>query len=277
MEGWYSTRCRLTWKLRAMKSHRFYFQLRVSTLPTKEIEFGLLLTPTTIERAEEPEKMRARAKKNGYKNGTKFNSLTSQIFYENFLPTPVSSDATTGAIIGKNDKFVITKTGMPRKINQNGTDGSVGLARLGKLGMLLTPTAQDFKRRGPNSKQQGLSNTENWTELLPTPRVSGKESYETRAKRKGHKTAMSYLESNIEYRMKMFPTPTSNDAGNSTLPKNQVNRGSLPGEILRNQTTGKTSQLNPRFVMEMMGFPPDWTELPFLNSETKVSKQEGMQ
>lgn len=32
----------------------------------------------------------------------------------------------------------------------------------------------------------------------------------------------------------------------------------------------KTSQLNPLFVAEMMGFPPDWTELPFLNGEKKV-------
>jgi DNA-cytosine methyltransferase len=28
---------------------------------------------------------------------------------------------------------------------------------------------------------------------------------------------------------------------------------------------GTASQLNPRFVAEMMGFPPNWTELPFLN------------
>lgn len=31
--------------------------------------------------------------------------------------------------------------------------------------------------------------------------------------------------------------------------------------------TGKTSQLNPRFVAEMMGFPPDWLELPFINTD----------
>ena len=29
----------------------------------------------------------------------------------------------------------------------------------------------------------------------------------------------------------------------------------------------KDSQLNPRFVAEMMGFPPNWTELPFQNGE----------
>ena len=33
-------------------------------------------------------------------------------------------------------------------------------------GALPTPTTQEWKRRGPNSSQQGLSNTENW---LPTP------------------------------------------------------------------------------------------------------------
>jgi hypothetical protein len=44
-EGWYSTRCKLIWKLKATKSHRFYFQLVPSTLPTEGIEFGLLPTP----------------------------------------------------------------------------------------------------------------------------------------------------------------------------------------------------------------------------------------
>jgi hypothetical protein len=36
--------------------------------------------------------------------------------------------------------------------------------------------------------------------------------------------------------------------------------------------SSKTSQLNPRFVAEMMGFPPNWTELPFLNGGQKASK-----
>jgi hypothetical protein len=40
--------------------------------------------------------------------------------------------------------------------------------------------------------------------------------------------------------------------------------------------TGKTSQLNPLFVAEMMGFPTDWTILPFQNGETKASKDMEM-
>lgn len=38
-----------------------------------------------------------------------------------------------------------------------------------------------------------------------------------------------------------------------------------------------TSQLNPRFVAEMMGYPPDWLELPFLNSESNQLKPTEMQ
>jgi hypothetical protein len=44
-KGWFSTRCVLTWKLKGMKSRRFYFQLRPLTHHTEEIEFGLWPTP----------------------------------------------------------------------------------------------------------------------------------------------------------------------------------------------------------------------------------------
>jgi hypothetical protein len=33
------------------------------------------------------------------------------------------------------------------------------------------------------------------------------------------------------------------------------------------QNNGKVSQLNPLFVAEMMGFPTNWTLLPFLDGE----------
>jgi hypothetical protein len=50
----------------------------------------LLLTPCTREFCEDPASMRARAKRNGYKNGTKYNSLLSQVVYSDILPTPVT-------------------------------------------------------------------------------------------------------------------------------------------------------------------------------------------
>jgi hypothetical protein len=64
-------------------------------------------------------------------------------------PSPTVSDADRGAIIGKDDQYYQTSTGMPRKINRNGKDGSVGLARLVKF--YPTPSASDVsleRRKG---------------------------------------------------------------------------------------------------------------------------------
>lgn len=59
---WYSTRCRLTWKLKATRSSRFYFQLAPSTLHTEGTESGLWPTPcardTQGPQAQELKKMR---------------------------------------------------------------------------------------------------------------------------------------------------------------------------------------------------------------------------
>jgi hypothetical protein len=71
------------------------------------------------------------------------------------IPTPVASDGTTGAIIGKNDTFYTTKTGMPRKINQKGTNGSVGLGRL--VQMWPTPTCHNAKEQ--DSPAEATRNT----------------------------------------------------------------------------------------------------------------------
>lgn len=41
-----------------------------------------------------------------------------------------------------------------------------------------------------------------------------------------------------------------------------------PVVIICGANHSKTSQLNPLFVEEMMGFPEGWTLSPFLNGET---------
>ena len=102
-------------------------------------------------------------------------------------------------------------------------------------------------------------------QLLPTPKVGGKEGYESREKPQAHEKAISHLEAYIEYHL--LPTPLASEgpkmSGGPT--ENQMSMTKLV-----RQEHGKTSQLNPRFVAEMMGFPPNWLELPFLNTETKV-------
>ena len=80
--------------------------------------------------------------------------------YGFMVPTPVASDGTTGSLIGKNDSFYETKTGMPRKVNQNGKDGSVGLGRLvqmwptprscSAMAATITPESAWNEKRNPN-------------------------------------------------------------------------------------------------------------------------------
>lgn len=72
----------------------------------------------------------------------------------------------------------------------------------------------------------------------------------------------------------MLPTPTAmNYKGSVSFEKLKRTDGKMRTDDLKNipvmigqhcqQTDGATSQLNPLFVQEMMGFPYLWTELPF--------------
>lgn len=195
---------------------------------------GLLPTPRAVEVVEHPMKAAARTKD---RTGTKLNNLSSGAAF-GLLHTPMASDATTGAIIGKNDQFVTTRNGTPRRINQNGQNGSVGLARMVRL--LPTPNAREAdkysKKYNPNS-QMGTA--------LTAMAVNG-----------------------------MLPTPAARDYQPSVSPQALKRKnGKMRTDALCNlpvmlgehhsQNGGKTSQLNPLFVAEMMGFPPDWTVLPF--------------
>jgi hypothetical protein len=112
------------------------------------------------------------------------------------------------------------------------------------FGLLPTTQARDWKGApGPNSHNVSLPG------LLKTPSAMAK--------------------------LGLLPTPTAQDGQkNALLPPSQVNRNdSIVKRILEvDPQAGQTSQLNPRFVAEMMGFPPDWTELPFQSGETNRSK-----
>lgn len=66
--------------------------------------------------------------------------------------------------------------------------------------------------------------------------------------------------------MRLLHTPTANDARNVSLPPSQAKRdGGMVKTAMRSDEyrTGAGFRLNPRFVAEMMGFPVDWTALPF--------------
>ena len=139
-----------------MPSKRLLFQLVPLMHRTVETECSssatvLLQTPTTVQTDEPPEKMRERAAHNGYKNGTKFGSLTSQLKYDprvqTMLKTPCAADSYTDNM---------TSQGV------SGTSGTLaqeivsGYAEKHRGFVFPTPSARDWKgKTNPGVVKQG--------------------------------------------------------------------------------------------------------------------------
>jgi hypothetical protein len=221
MEAWSSRRCALTWKLKGTTYGRAYFLLQASAHPTDGTGFGLLLTPTAVQTCEHPDEMQARAQAKGYRNGTKYGSLTSQVTY-GMLPTPRVQSANGPGMHGQ---------------------GGMDLQTTVVMGMLPTPTASDSKNAS-----------------LP-PSQANRDSVPGMV-------------------VRMLPTPNAMDWNTARSPEAlqaaKEQHGSALQDTLR-QRAGQGSQLNPRFVAEMMGFPVNWTELPFQSGATNPSKPTATQ
>ncbi|WP_240613076.1 hypothetical protein [Chitinophaga parva] len=77
------------------------------------------------------------------------------------------------------------------------------------------------------------------------------------------------LQKKLSYllQLDLLPTPTSvSDAKGGCTRKSPVLQRATLAHHMHGMAgqPGKTSQLNPRFVAQMMGFPAYWLELPFL-------------
>ena len=77
----------------------------------------------------------------------------------------------------------------------------------------------------------------------------------------------------------MLPTPTVNDVTNASLPASLSTRKSGIAKVAMQSgeyRAGAGFRLNPRYVAEMMGFPPNWTESPFRHGAGNLSKHSEM-
>ena len=269
---WYSKRCKLTWKLKGTKYNRLYFQLQASAIaPTKGTGFGLLLTPTTREEVVDLDKFKKRMEK--YPNGTTMPNLATQVI--GLLKTPCAADAYTENLSKKEQKFGNSGT-LAQEIQS-------GFVEQRWPGLLPTPTMYDYNSaRHPElwekdkkkyaekgiNLQCGLKQM-NVLGLLPTPQARDeKNGSKITDKRIQRKIDQGWtIDLNDMATSGMLPTPQAADGGKLGGNENQdslTKRARLE--------TGKTSQLSPHFVLELMGFPPNFTELPFLNGETNQSR-----
>ena len=222
-EGWYSTKCRLIWKLKGTKYNRMYFQLAPSTLHIEETGFGLLLkTPTKMDGEVSSGKSNPVSGNSGTLAQEIMSGYEPTMQKLGLLPTPTAMDS-TGATANMKSSQV--------------KEGSMHSVTLSRWANTMLPTVRARAAGGNCSNDRGKGNLED-------------------AIAKG-----------------MLPTPMASDCGDKVT--GLETQDSLVKRT--RQMTGKTSQLSPQFVLEMMGFPTDWTLLPFLSGEMSQSKPEAMQ
>ena len=143
-------------------------------------------------------------------------------------------------------------------------------------GLLPTPIASDFKVRGPGIQQKGLPEIIREM-LLPTPTATEIHHWQRveRWKRQG-RTSMHETEDGEKNPNGLTDfldfhglLPTLEHIGRKGKNPRQ---GGLPDSFAQ---TGRSFQLNPLFVAEMMGFPTSWTVLPFLPGGSSPSRDTG--
>jgi len=271
---WYSTRCALNWKMKATKSSQLFCHLQVSMPRTKETESSLLPTPRTVD-VEGGCAKNVQVENGKYfrenQEGVRWGVKLRDVVESGLLPTP--------RVKGHGNS------------HQRIEDGRIDdLTTMAKFGLLPTPSYYDYntarlpetfqkakekwKEKGVNLqeplKQMAVNGTLPIPEhmMLPTPNSrdwkdnigNGKDAPsigQTRGYSLGQKINS------------MLPTPTAR-CWNTGTEKERTDGISRRSELnhLVAQEAGKPSLLSPLFVAEMMGFPPDWTILPFQNGET---------
>ena len=226
---------------------------------------GLLPTPRAMEVEESPEHKAARL---GDRTPNSMPNLSSMArFCPDFLPSPVASlykggvrnirgaradrpglltlaDMATQGLLptplavsvrhSKRCQELRSAGDVPFHSRVNGETRPNGLEDYLEFnGLMPSPVSQDYRRRGPNSRQQGLP----------------------------------------ELCHKLMPTPTAMDSSEATarMKSSQVKDGSMHSVTLaravqsQDSKDGRASQLNPLFVGEMMGYPLTWLTSPFLS------------
>jgi len=111
-------------------------------------------------------------------------------------------------------------------------------------------------------------------QMLPTPQANcskgmNPQNVELRGNKLYNKKTGQQIQSSPEQwaKMGMLPTPTASDyKGGCTRTDPKRQRDTL-AHAVHNKPPGKTSQLSPLFVEEMMGFPKGWTASPFQSGD----------
>ena len=226
--NWHSPIFYLNWKPVDIGQGHFLFQLALLEPDTEDTELRLWATPNTMDylpqRSLEALKRQAQGSRKGRKRPA---NLREQVNPETVMmwPTPKAS----------------LRGDCPSERNQRSPDLSAAVK------MWATPTAQDYKRRGPNSNQQGLPEQ---VRIYNTPTAQD-------AKNSTLPQSQMKRDSLVGDAMReIFATPQARDYRTG-----QASRWEDKEHRSRNLNDQCGGQLNPYWVEWLMGFPPGWTEI----------------
>lgn len=125
-------------------------------------------------------------------------------------------------------------------------------------GLLEKGAETMMSRKNGENRPNSILDMAMFTGLIPTPDCSDRRS--DNSKQWG---LSNYARNGL------LPTPTADDCPAKNTGKR--NQDGLQKRAF--QATGKTSQLNHRFVMEMMGFPPNWCDIYYEMAEIAIQKK----
>ena len=243
---WRSPIFYLSWKPVDIGQGYFLFQLALSEPDTEDTGLQLWATPNTMDYMPQrsPEALRklAEGKRKGRKKPANLREQVDQETMRRWQEpkTPVTSDAAAR-------KMYVNSRGEPNLS--------------GQVKLWPTPTAQDYKRRGPNSRQQGLP--EKVAKMYNTPTDQDAKNGTLPASRWEDREHRSR---NLNDQIAMYPTPTTGaglcgGTGNYQQLKKLEAEGKITEEERRNMSRGNGGSLNPEWVEWLMGFPAGWTDI----------------
>ncbi len=255
MEGWFSTRCALTWKVKVTPFNRSYCQLVGSMRRTKGTEPGLLPTVTTTNSSQ------------GFHSRNRYGLplLPMAALLQTPTVTAIECRSAEGLVKRKemrnrSGRITVPPGNLAEQIHSVMNGGT------------LTDMSAIIPEDTPKS--------DTTVKLLPTPSTwdssGGPQKVPGRAITRPSGVTFSTGLRDLAH-SGLLPTPNTalyktTGLSEEAWEKRIADKRQEDLNMAIYRKTGSTSQLSPQFVEEMMGFPRFYTVLPFLAGEKNPSK-----
>lgn len=242
--------------MKATKSQRIAFQLVPRVRRTEGTGGGLLATLNTMDVLPPKTPKAVEREANVTRPGrTNFANLRDQLYHGMLLPTP---NTPNGGRSLKNCEMtsptVAYKNGKKRQVDLNAV-----------LQMLPTPTVNGNHNRAGLSEKSGNGLATSLA-MLSTPQARDYRSADKPTSSNFQRKQKKGWTIDLNSQIAMLPTTATRDYKGTNsdehLAKERGHHDQLPNALKMN--TGL--KLQPAFAAWMMGFPEDWTLLPFLAS-----------